>query len=85
VPEEVASLAGLLEEQMQNTMLTKAQKSLIKQYQDLLYSTAHNAHDRQEFANRMSQLLRYRNIDKLAVRQQLGPLPDLAEAIVKHW
>jgi sulfatase maturation enzyme AslB (radical SAM superfamily) len=85
VPEEVASLAGLLEEQMQNTMLTKAQKSLIKQYQDLLYSTAHNAHDRQEFANRMSQLLRYRNIDKLAVRQQLGPLLDLAEAIVKHW
>jgi sulfatase maturation enzyme AslB (radical SAM superfamily) len=83
--DEAKIIADVLDQQMQQTALTKAQQALIVQYQGLLNSTTHDADNRQEFVDRMSQLLRYRGIDHLTIRQQLAPLPDLAEAIIKQY
>lgn len=82
--QELTDMIGVLDQQMQQTALTKAQQALIVQYQGLLQATVHDANNRREFVDRMSQLLRHRGIDESTIRQQLEPLPALAQAIIKQ-
>jgi uncharacterized protein YlzI (FlbEa/FlbD family) len=82
---ESQALAGLLDQQMATTYLTRNQLQLIKQYKEFLWTNTHNPQAREECAQRLSELLDYRDIAKAAVRKQLEPLPALAEEIIKRF
>ena len=74
-------LCNILEEQMDENVLTSQQRKTIDNYISTLSNAVHNPALREEFVKKMGQLVTHRNV---SVDKQLNELPALAQEIKQY-
>lgn len=75
--QEKTTLIDLLDQQMSQYKLTTRQQKTIKDYQQTIHTVTTVLSDRQIFQQKMSGILKYRNISPEKVQQHLGQIPGL--------